>query len=450
MKLIYLDYAATTPVDSAVVKAMIPYFSKKFGNAGSLHFFGQEAVAALDESREKITKSIGANFREIIFTGSATEANNLALRGAVKGVRLFSCGMSRKRGELGLRQRRSRRAESQGRGLPLEQADGRFRQKTTEPPYRIIISEIEHESILETCRDLEKEGVEVVYLPINRDGFIDLKKLEKSLNENTVLVSIMYANNEIGTVQPLFEISKIIQDFKTRCKITNTYESTKKIFADSHKFVVSHRLPLFHTDAVQAFQFLDCDVNKLGVDLMTLSAHKIYGPKGAGLLYIRNLKPNIQNLKSIITGGGQEFGLRSSTENVPAIVGFAKAVELVSNSRKSENKRVRKLSDYFWRKIKKIYPKAKLNNSRGERLPNILNIYFPGQSARDLLIKFDLAGIAVSSGSACSARKPEPSYVLRACGLPLNRIKSSLRISFGKPTTKTEVDEVLKRIKKII
>ncbi|PIV31717.1 cysteine desulfurase NifS [Candidatus Wolfebacteria bacterium CG02_land_8_20_14_3_00_37_12] len=431
MKRIYLDYAATTPMDMKVKKAMAPYFSAPpaggFGNPGSLHFFGQKAMTAVDESREKIAKAINADFREIIFTGSATEANNLALRGIVKKFKI---------------------------------KDLRFKIP------RIIVSAIEHDSILETCRDLEREEIEIIYLPVNKQGIIDLKKLKESLNERTVLVSIMCANNEIGIVQNIAGISKIIKDFK------------KENFFSKY--------PLFHTDAVQAFQFLDCDVNKLGVDLMTLSAHKIYGPKGIGTLYINsklqtpnykqilNSKNKIQNkktkiwdlgfgiwdlpvVKPLTTGGGQEFGLRSGTENVAAIVGFAKAIELVSNSRELENKRVRQLTDYFWRELKKLSPKAEINGLKDLRfmiydlrkLPNILNVYFPNQNSQDLLIKLDLNGIAVSSGSACSARATKPSHVLKAIGLSDKKIKSSLRFSLGKFTTKEEINRALKIIKKL-
>lgn len=408
---IYLDYAATTPVDSAVLAVMKPYFNKRFGNASSLHSWGQEAMAALDEAREKITKAIGADFREIIFTGSATEANNLALRGVVKKY------ISENQPKISVNQRP-----------------------------RLIISAIEHESILENARDLEKDGVEVVYLPVDHEGIVDLKKLRAALNERTILVSIMYANNEIGTIEPIAKISSIINKFK---KPKTNYH------------LPSANYPLFHTDVAQAFQYLDCNVNKLGVDLMTLSAHKIYGPKGIGALYVRKLKTKNSKLKAIITGGGQEFGLRSGTENIPSVVGFAKAVELVSNSRELENERISKLRDYFWKEIKKVYPRAQLNGSaisinqrsyqhKSVRLPNNLNVYFPGHKVEDLLIKFDLAGVAVSAGSACSARGTEPSHVLKACGFPLERIKSSLRITLGRPTTKAEIEEAIKRIKKIL
>ena len=436
MKKIYLDYAATTPVDPLVLKAMLPYFKEKFGNPGSLHSYGQEAIAAVDDSREKIARSIGAEFREIIFTGSATEVNNLALRGIVEGFN-----------------------------------------NTYNLTPRIFVSSIEHESILETCRDMERDGVEIIYLPVDKFGVVNLKKLEESLNERTILVSIMYANNEIGAIQPIAEISKIINEFKKEKKNPSPKPSQPSkhgpslLIPRSGTPTVARRgqasesldersglregiffsgYPLFHTDAVQAFQFLNCNVNDLGVDLMTLSAHKIYGPKGIGVLYTSNLKPNTYNLKPIITGGGQEFGFRSGTENVALIAGFAKAMELANKNRQKESKRIFKLANYFWKELKKIYPKVKLNGpTNNKKLPNILNIQFPSQNADDLLMKLDLSGIAASSGSACSSRAMRPSYVLKATGLSDKSIKNSLRFSFGKFTAKSEIDLTLKILVKI-
>lgn len=371
MKKIYLDYAASTPVDKRVLKAMASYFDENFGNPGSIHSFGQAALAGIDKARQAIAKAIAADFNEIIFTGSATEANNLALRSLTKDSKNS----------------------------------------------RIIISSIEHESVLDTAKALEREGLDVVYLPVSKAGFIDQAALKKSLTKNTVLVSVMYANNEIGTIQPIVEIVKIVKSFNPKI--------------------------IVHTDAVQAFQFLSCDVGELGVDLMTLSAHKIYGPKGAGLLYVRG---GAKNLRPIVTGGGQEFGLRSGTENVPNIVGFGEAVKLAESDREQETKKIGELKDYFWRELKKILPKIELNGSDENSLPNILNIYFPKNKSEDLLIKLDQTGIAVSSGSACSARASKPSHVLKALGWPLERIQSSLRFSFGKFTTKAEMREVLRKI----
>lgn len=442
---------------------MQPYFSEKYGNPGSLHSFGQEAVAAVDKARETIAKAIGADFREITFTGSATEANNLALRGSVSRAKYLVCGMDE---------------------------NAKYKILDTKYKSKVIVSAIEHESVLRTAQDLKKEGVETVFLPVNRNGFVDLEKLKAALDDKTILVSVMYANNEIGTIQPISEISKLISEFRKQKAESRSDKNSSFYFLDS-------RFPLFHTDAVQAFQFLDCDVNKLGVDLMTLSAHKIYGPKGVGALYVRNLKhetrnskyqfhrasttelgqiPNsklqIQNVSDfgfrvsdlhvispLITGGGQEFGLRSGTENVPAIAGFGRAAELVNDSRELENKRIRELRDYFWAELKKIYPKAQVNGimnkesgMRDEKptvhnssfaLPNILNVYFPDYLASYLVIKLDMVGIAVSSGAACSARSSRPSHVLRALGLPIDRILRSVRFSFGKPTKIEDIKEVL-------
>ncbi|MGC9611050.1 MAG: cysteine desulfurase family protein [Minisyncoccia bacterium] len=388
-KRIYLDYAASTPVAPEVLKAMAPYWSDKFGNPSSVHSFGQEALSAVDRARETVTKAImrppAGEFREIIFTGSATEANNLALWGTLLGARNFM------------------------KGLP-----------------KIIVSSIEHESVLQTARDMESAGeIELAILPVDRNGIVDVKKIEKELNERTILVSVMYVNNEIGSVQPIAEISKIVA----------TYKSGKSY-------------PLFHTDAAQAFNYFNCDVNELGVDLMTLSGQKIYGPKGIGALYARNQKQKTYNLKPIITGGGQEFGLRSGTENVPLIVGFAKAVELAEKCRKESAKKVLGLRNYFWKGLKKFYPGAEINGD--SKTLHILNIYFPTEFAGDLLVKLDIAGIAVSAGSACTARAYTPSYVLQALNLSPERVRGSLRFSFGKNNTKQELDAAFKIMNKIL
>ena len=334
MKSIYLDYAASTPIDPRVVAAMSPYFTEIFANPNSLHRFGQEASRAVFVSRQTIARSLGADYKEIIFTGSATEANNLALRGSIKAIQKIQIHSNNSNGNSDILNRP-----------------------------RIIVSVIEHESVLETCRDLEKEGVEVIYISVNKEGIVDLKKLRSTLNDRTVLVSVMYANNEIGTIQPIDKISEIIRNFR-ESRIKNQ-ESRK---ADS-KFIIHNSLfPLFHTDAVQAFQYLDCNVKNLGVDLMTLSAHKIYGPKGIGALYVRDAIQKIQIhsnnsngnsdisdrlLAPIITGGDQENGLRSGTENVSYIVGFAKAVEIADKVRGPESARVENCETIFGDRFKR-------------------------------------------------------------------------------------------------
>ncbi len=400
---IYLDYAASTPVAPEVSRAMEPYFSEKFGNPGSLHFFGQEAINAVDRSRKSIAESIGAKFEEIIFTGSATEANNLALRGVLRRFLI---------------------------------QDSRIKNP------RVVVSAIEHESVLETARDLEKSGIEVIYLPVDGRGIIDLASLKKSVNEVTVLVSVMYANNEIGSVQPIAEAAKIINNFRPK----KTGERSDR-----------QAFPLFHTDAAQAFQFLDCNIQNLGVDMMTLSSHKIYGPKGIGALCVRNKTRGlkIENgqsnfLSPLVTGGGQEFGMRSGTENVPSIVGFAEAIVLAAAAREKETKRIGELRDYFWSELKKIAPDSELNGDTYNSLPNILNVYFPEQEAQFLLTRLDLAGVAAASGSACRSRAMESSYVIEALGFSAARAKRSIRFSLGRQTTKKDIEKTTAILKECL
>ncbi len=374
MKRVYLDYAASTPVDRQVEAAMRPYFGSIFGNPNSLHQFGQEASRAVFKARCEIAEALGADYQEIIFTGSATDANNLAIRGIVQ--------------------------ESQNQNP------------------RVIVSAIEHESVLEICRNLEKEGVEVIYIPVSRSGFVDFNKLKAAINANTVLVSVMHTNNEVGTIQPIEQIAAFIK--KAR-KPGSVY-------------------PLLHTDAVQSFQYLDCNVNKLGVDLLTLSAHKIYGPKGIGVLYIRGLDQKRKN----------QLGWHFGTDNVPYIVGFAKAVAITEKIKEKESARVAKLRDYFWARLKKKMPKLEMNGSLENRLPNNLNIYFPDREAHDLLIKLDMAGIASSPGAACLTRVAKSSYVLEEMGFSPERSGGSLRFSLGRQTSKAEIDYAVKLILDIL
>ncbi|MBI1975236.1 MAG: cysteine desulfurase [Parcubacteria group bacterium] len=413
---IYLDYAATTPVDPEVEKAMQPYFGKEFGNPGSLHQFGQAALAAVDESRASIARFLNTSSREVIFTGSATEANNLALRGTIRSFwwRYFK------------------------------------ERKSDEKPVmpHIVTSTVEHESILETCRDIERRGAaEVSYIGVDRYGFIDVDELKSALRPETVLVSVMYANNEIGTIQQITEITEVIRNWKssTRAKFGAGLEIGNSIY------------PLFHTDAAQALQFLDCDVKKLGVDFMTISAHKIYGPKGIGALYAKQfLNSNPHTPSSIITGGGQEHGFRSGTENVPAIVGFAKAVELVARYKERESSRIRALREELWRGILQIASRAERNTpvDSGEgslpvALPHILSVAFPGVSGEELLFLLDREGVAVSTGSACQARAVTPSHVLKALGVRDEVISATIRFSLGRGTSSqdiAQVHDVLKHI----
>ena len=395
MKAIYLDYAATTPVGKDVLKAMMPYFSDKFGNASSVHSFGQEAIAAIDRAREKIANLLNCDFSEIIFTGSATEANNLAINGFIKSLNYPSY----------------RRSSANGINK-----------------FHLISTAIEHESVLEPLKELEKEGCQITYLPVSKDGFIKTSDLEKAIKDNTTLVSIIYANNEIGTIQPVKEIGKLLEKINSKRK----ERGLNRIY--------------FHTDAVQAFQFLECRPNWLKVDLLTFSGHKIYGPKGIGALYVRKNTP----LFPIISGGGQEFGLRSGTENVAGIAGLSKAVELVFKNREARFKRVINLRNRLLNYIIKDNKGSKLNGSFENRLPNNLNIRFPGVSNETLLVALDQNGLAVSAGSACSARASKASYVLTALGLAEKQAKEIIRITLGKDTTAEEIKEAARIINKIL
>jgi cysteine desulfurase len=395
MRRLYFDHAASTPVDPRVLRAMKPYFLREFGNPGSLHSFGQKAIAAVDAARESMGKLVGAkHFREIIFTSGATEANNLALRGAVEFYKKSHPDIARP---------------------------------------RIIISAIEHESIFETAKDLEQYGVEVITLSVNKEGVIDIVALKDALNESTVVVSVMHVNNEVGTIQPLREIKFMIGAFRK--------ESSNSEY------------PLFHTDAAQSFPYLYCDVGLIGVDMMTLSAHKMNGPKGVGALYIRRDEKAFPDsggfpLAAQVTGGGQEFGVRSGTENVPGIAGFAKAAQLAAAARGKTATRITLLRDELWKRVKAIAPSAEINGPIGDaKAPHILNIYFPGHAAQDLLTRFDRAGLASSSGSACRSRAAESSYVVEALGYSKDRAGSSIRFSLGKATTKGDVAAAAKIIK---
>ena len=367
MRKIYMDYAATTPVDPRVVKAMLPYFTKKFGNTMSLHSFGLEAKKALENSREIIANLMNASPEEVIFTSSATEANNQALKGIA-----FA---NRKKGK------------------------------------HIIVSKIEHHCILESARWLERQGFEVTYLPVDRYGLVDLGQLEDAIRKDTILVSIMHANNEIGTIEPIKEIGKI-------CSKHGVY---------------------FHTDAAQSYGKIPIDVKKMNIDLLSASSHKMYGPKGAACLYI---KKDVK-IEPLLHGGGHEFGLRSSTVNVAAIVGFAKAAAICKKVMVKEAKRLTKLRDRLIKGCLKI-ENCHLNGHPTKRLPNNANFWFAFIEGESLVTELNRYGIAASTGSACSTESLEPSHVLLAIGLKPHEAHGSLRLSIGRWTEKKEIDYVLK------
>ena len=365
-----MDHSATTPVAPEVLEAMLPYFSEKFGNASSLHGYGLEAKEALEDSREKVARLLGANPEEIIFTSGGTESDNLALKGI------------------------ARRSKEKGK--------------------HIITSSVEHPAILETCRNLQKEGFEVTYLPVTSEGLVDLSALESAIRPDTILISVMHANNEIGTIQPLEEIGRIAAE--------------KDIF--------------LHTDAVQSVGKIAVDVNALGVDLLSLSAHKLYGPKGVGALYVRKGT----RLESIVQGGGHERGLRSGTENIAGIVGLARAAELTAESMAIEGQRLTELRDRLAAVVLEKVKDAWINGSMKKRLPGNLNFGFKYVEGESLLLFLDSKGIAVSTGSACSSHKLEPSHVLLSLGLRPEECHGSLRITMGRSNTKEEVDYVAKCI----
>ncbi|MDO8265004.1 MAG: cysteine desulfurase family protein [Candidatus Parcubacteria bacterium] len=386
-KKVYLDYAATTPVDPAVFRAMSAFLKKDFGNPSSVHYFGQKAKSAVEESRQKIAGFLGCSGEEVIFTGSATEANNLSINGLLKGIN--------------------------------------GSQKNISKPH-LIISTIEHHAIFEPCLDLKKRGkVELDFLPVDGDGIVKINELEKLVKPNTVLISIIYANNEIGTIQPIAEIGKLIKRINEKREF--------KIY--------------FHTDAVQAVNFLDCNTDNLCVDMLTVSSHKIYGPKGAGALYIRKGTP----VAPLILGGGQESGFRSGTENVPGIVGFAEAVACIQDPRtKIKNIRIRQLRDKLIKRVLKEIPDSQLIGSKTFRLPNNVNFNFKSAEGEAIVIALDQKGIAASTGSACSSKSLEPSHVLLALGLSEEEAHGSLRLTIGKYTTEEEINKVLKVLPPII
>jgi cysteine desulfurase len=374
MNPIYMDYAATTPTDQQVVEAMLPYFGEIFGNPSSLHGFGQEARAAMEEARTKIAAFLGAKPAEIVFTSGGTESDNFAIKG--------TAWANRKKGD------------------------------------HIITSAIEHHAVLETCRFLEKEGFRVTYLPVDGDGLVDPADVVKAITDRTILISIMHANNEIGTIQPIAEIGRIAKG-KGIC---------------------------FHTDAVQTFGHLPLTVDELNIDLLSASAHKLYGPKGMGLLYIRKGT----RITPLVHGGDQESGRRASTQNVPGIVGFGKAVELAAATLHEEVVRLTSLRDRFIQVIFERLDGIRLNGHPARRLPNNINLSVESIEGEGMILSLDMMGIACSTGSACSSSSLEPSHCLLAIGLPHELSHGSLRFSLGMYTKEGDIDAVLEALPQVV
>ncbi|HMO62388.1 MAG TPA: IscS subfamily cysteine desulfurase [Ferruginibacter sp.] len=373
---IYLDNNATTPMDPRVLEAMTPYFLEHFGNAASRnHPFGWEAEEAVDYAREQVAKLIGADPKEIIFTSGATEADNLAIKGVFE--------MYASKGN------------------------------------HIITAVTEHKAVLDTCKHIEKAGGEVTYLPVNPDGLIDLKELEAAIKPTTILIAIMYANNEIGTIQPVKEISALAKKNGV----------------------------LFFTDATQAVGKIPVDVNKDGIDLMAFTGHKMYGPKGVGALYVRRKNPRVK-VTAQMDGGGHERGMRSGTLNVPGIVGFGKACELCRLEMEEDTKRISKLRDKLETELLKL-EEAYVNGSREHRLPHVSNISFKYVEGEGLMMGFN-KNIALSSGSACTSASLEPSYVLKALGLGDDLAHSSLRFGLGRFTNEEQIDYTIKAVSETV
>ncbi|HJX33984.1 MAG TPA: cysteine desulfurase NifS [Desulfatiglandales bacterium] len=374
MKRIYLDNAATTPTDKGVLEAMLPCFTEIYGNPSSLHAFGQDASHIMEESRDKIASFIGAKPEEIVFTSGGTESNNSVIKGIAYARR--------------------------------------------DKGNHIITSKIEHHSILEPCHFLEKQGFAVTYLPVDKYGVVDSDEVKKAITNKTILISIMHANNEIGTIQPIREIGKIARD--------------KGVY--------------FHTDIVQTMGHLPVDVNDLNIDSLSASAHKLYGPKGVGILYLRKGV----RMSSFMHGGDQEKGRRASTHNVPGIVGFGKAIELAKQEMITEMEQLTSLRDDLIKGILARIDHSFLNGHPELRLPNNVNVSIPYVEGESMLMNLDMEGIACSTGSACSSSSLEPSHVLTAIGLPHELAHGSLRFTLGRSTTKNDIEYVLEVLPAIV
>ncbi|HEX3030249.1 MAG TPA: cysteine desulfurase NifS [Clostridia bacterium] len=373
-RLVYLDHSATTGMRKEVLEAMLPYFSEKFGNASSIYSIGRESKKAIEESRDKVAAALGAQSKEIFFTGSGTEADNWAIKGVAYA----------------------------------NKAKGNH----------IITTAIEHPAVQNTCQYLESDGFEVTYLPVDSNGLVTPEQVADAIKPNTILITIMFANNEIGTIQPISEIGKIARE--------------KGIY--------------FHTDAVQAVGNVKINVVDMNIDLLSLSGHKFYGPKGIGALYVRKGV----KLTSFMHGGHQERGRRASTENVPAIVGLGKAIEIASNNIDSYNAKLLDLRERTINEISAKIPFIKLNGDRRKRLPGNVNFSFEFIEGESLLLMLDMKGIAASSGSACTSGSLDPSHVLLAIGLPHEIAHGSLRISFGEENTQEDVDYLLEVLPTIV
>ena len=370
MSIYYFDNSATTKVKKEVIDEMIPYFSEEYGNPSSIYSLGRNSKKAIEKARKQLADLIGCKKNEIYFVGSGTEADNMAIKGIAY--------------------------KNQHKGN------------------HIITSKIEHLAVLESCKFLEKQGFEITYLNVDKNGFIDLNELRNTIREDTILISIMFANNEIGTIEPIEDIAEIAK--------------SKNI--------------IFHTDAVQAVGNVKIDVKKMNIDMLSISSHKIYGPKGVGALYISE---NIE-IEKFLNGGHQEKNIRASTENVPGIVGFGKAAEMVNSDLDNHIRKLKELKNYYVENIITTIPDTKINGAVNARLPGNSNISFKNINSSDLLLELDNSGICASGGSACNSKEPTPSHVLNAIGVESEWINGAIRVTFGDFNTKEEVDYLIKNI----
>ncbi len=398
MTKIYLDHSATTPTDKKVIDVMMPYFQKKFGNPSSIHTFGQEAIAGVDKAREQVAEFLNCTADEIIFTSGATESDNIAIKGVIRALR-----------DQGVKNS------------------------------HIITSVIEHDAVLEPCMELEKSGYAVTYLQVKPNGVVDVEKFKKAIKDNTVLVSVMYVNSEIGSIQPIREIGKIIKKINDgrlnewkKCRTKNRGCKPQPIY--------------FHTDATQAVNFLNCDVKRLHCDLLSLSSHKIYGPKGVGALFVKDGTL----LKAVQLGGHHEKNLRSGTLNVTGIVGLGAAIELAGDEQDKNNKKITKSRDMLVESIMKNIPNVILNTDRENATPSHAHFSFLGVEGESILISLDLEGIAVSTGSACASKDLKASHVLLAMGIEQEVVHNSIRFTLGKGTTEAEIKKVIKVLPGIV
>lgn len=410
-KIIYLDHAATTPIDPQVLKEMLPYLEEKYGNASSQHSFGQDAMKAVNKARKQVADFLNCSMDEVIFTSGATESNNLAIMGYIRYLKISPVLSFIKRG--------------------------------IKP--HIITSQIEHPAVFAVCQAMEREGVEVTYVGVNNEGLVDVEEIKKAIKENTALVSIMYVNNETGVIQPIREIGKMIEKYnKGKIALNPPLQKGEKDYPLAQKII-------FHTDATQALNYCNSNTKYLHVDMLSLSGHKLYGPKGVGALYVRN---GIY-LDPLTYGGHQENGLRSGTYNTPGIIGLGKAIEIISNSRENsdilvpatrENVKITRLRDTIIKKVLKKLPDAYVNGSMEFRIPSNINFSFKNVDGESLMTMLDMEGIAVSTGSACASGSHNHSHVLTAMGISERLAGGSIRITLGKDNTDMDIDYFIEKL----